>query len=85
MSASYAGPADRGGTFAEHRRFGKGHREGIRAGLRSVTERAWDEGGGIVAASKPFSKLFQISAGFRQGFPKKAFGRFVGFQRVTRS
>jgi hypothetical protein len=29
-------------------------------------------GGGIKAASKPFSKLFQISACFRQAFPKKA-------------
>src|SRR5271155_5508871 len=29
-------------------------------------------GGGIKAASKPFSKLFQISGCFRQAFPKKA-------------
>ena len=50
--------------------------EPCRAPIRD-RRRAGDEGGGIMAASKPFSPSFsKFSTGFRQGFRKDRFGRF---------
>jgi hypothetical protein len=42
-------------------------------------------GGGIKAASKPFSKLFQISGCFRQAFPKNALAVLWDFKGLQGS